>query len=92
MVNFVSSTVGYDNTVNYQWKINGINVGTNNSTFSYDLFNDGDVVTCEVSDDFGSSSSNEITITVIGTTTTTTTTSLIQEQQQQLQRTNHIFI
>lgn len=72
LVNFDSSTVGYEEPVNYQWKINGINIGTNNSTFSYNLFNNGDIVTCEVSDDFGSNTSNEIIITVNGTTTTTT--------------------
>lgn len=74
LINFTSSTVGYDEPVNYQWKINNIDVGTNNSTFSYNSFVDGDIVTCEVSDDFGTALSNEIVITIIGTTTTTTST------------------
>jgi len=61
----VSSMIGYsDPIVSYLWKINGINVGTDNSIFAYSSFSNGDVVTCEVNDDITSSVSNSITITV----------------------------
>jgi gliding motility-associated-like protein len=52
----------------YQWKINGVNTGTNNTTFNTSSLNSNDVVTCEVTVNFGCSplivTSNSITITV----------------------------
>jgi gliding motility-associated-like protein len=35
----------------YQWKINGINAGTNSSSFSTSSLNDGDVVNCSLTAD-----------------------------------------
>ena len=69
-VYFASNQIGYDSPVSYQWKItrnlNVMNVGTNNSTFSYNSFNNLDIVTCEVTDDFGTTiCDNPITIYII---------------------------
>jgi gliding motility-associated-like protein len=36
-------------SVNYQWKINGVNVGTNSNIYSSSSLTNGDVITCEVS-------------------------------------------
>lgn len=63
-VNFTSIVVGYDGAVDYKWKINGINVGTNNPNLAYNSFINGDVVTCEVWDDLTGSTSNSIQMTV----------------------------
>jgi hypothetical protein len=61
---FMSYQVGYDLPANYKWKINGVDVGTNNSVFSYNYFINGDIVTCEISDDITTSISNEIIISI----------------------------
>jgi gliding motility-associated-like protein len=34
--------------LNYQWKLNGSNVGSNDVTYIFDKFNNGDIVTCEL--------------------------------------------
>ena len=52
----------------YQWKLNGINVGTNSATYSYIPLN-GDVLTCQMTSNASCASgnpaaSNAITITV----------------------------
>lgn len=52
IINFYSEVVGYDDYSTYQWKINGVPIGSNNKVFSYNNFNDNDEVSCEVSDDF----------------------------------------
>lgn len=36
----------------FQWKINGVNVGTNSNTYSTNLLLNGDVVTCELTSSF----------------------------------------
>jgi len=69
-INFFSNTIGYNQPVYYQWKINDVNVGSNNYIFSYNKFKDDDVVYCEIRDDFDilfgtSTKSNEITIQII---------------------------
>jgi hypothetical protein len=70
VVNFFSNVVGYDAPMFYQWKINNVNVGSNNSVFSYNQFNDDDRVICEIKDDFDvlfgtSTISNEIAVQII---------------------------
>ena len=47
----------------YQWQLNGVNVGTNSTTYTNNSLNSGDVVTCTMIDPAGGSSfltSNEI--------------------------------
>ena len=65
IVYFTSSTIGFDAPVKYQWKINNMNVGTNNSVFSYGSFNNGDVVTCQITDTINSTTSNSIAVYIV---------------------------
>ena len=55
VITFYAETVGYDPPVTYQWKIlrnsNWILVGTDNSVFAYNAFQNNDIVKCEVRDD-----------------------------------------
>jgi hypothetical protein len=65
-------------TPTYQWKVNGINVGTNSSTFTTTALVNNDVVTCELTSSntcvTGSpATSNAITITVTQPVTPTIT-------------------
>ena len=64
-VYFEAVTVGFDPPVNYQWKLNGINIGLNSSHFYYNIFSNGDVVTCEVSDNINIALSNQIIISIL---------------------------
>jgi|GEM_PF-2975772 len=59
----------------YQWKTNGINAGTNSSTFSPATLNNGDIVTCELTSSLNcvttsSATSNGITMIVNPTVST----------------------
>jgi hypothetical protein len=47
-VSFTASPVNGGTSPNYQWKINGSNVGSNSSTFSTASVSNGQVVTCEM--------------------------------------------
>lgn len=62
-------TVGYDDPVKYQWKINRggyvFNIGTDNYQIAYMLFEDNDIVTCEVTDEITKSVSNDLIINVV---------------------------
>jgi len=54
--------------ISYQWKKNGVNVGTNSSTYSYTNAagaDNGAVITCVVSNAFESITSNAVSLTVI---------------------------
>ncbi len=48
-VTFTATPNGGINSPNYQWKVNGQNVGTNSSTYTSTGLNNGDVVTCILS-------------------------------------------
>lgn len=63
-----SSNAGANPT--YQWKVNGMAVGTNSNTFSSSSLSDGDQVTCEVTSSLAcaspqSATSNSIQITYL---------------------------
>ena len=47
-VTFTAIAYSPDVFPNYQWQVNGINAGTNQSTFTTTTLNDGDAVTCLV--------------------------------------------
>jgi len=49
-VKFVAKSANGITNLNYQWQVNGVNVGTNDTTYANNNFNNGDKITCTVSD------------------------------------------
>ena len=47
-VTFTANTINAGSNPTYQWKVNGINVGTNSNTFTTSSLSSTDQVTCEV--------------------------------------------
>ncbi len=45
----------------FQWKLNGVNDGTNDPTFTVDVLQDGDVITCELTPDLSGCSGSVYT-------------------------------
>jgi len=77
---FNASVVNGGSTPVYQWKVNGVNAGTNSPTFSSSTLNNGNVVTCVINSSnicaFGNpATSNSVTITVNALPTVTVTAS-----------------
>ncbi|MFO0322535.1 MAG: hypothetical protein ACK504_08915, partial [Bacteroidota bacterium] len=71
---FTSSVTGAGPSPTYQWKLNGVNVGTNSTTYSNTTLSNNDVITCVVTPDLGGCSastytSNNILISDINQTT-----------------------
>ena len=69
---FTAFSTGAGSNPSYQWLLNGINVGTNSSTYTNPFLVNGDIVTCLLTPDFGGCSttsyaSNVITTTQVGT-------------------------
>jgi hypothetical protein len=71
---YYAQTVGYDGSVQYQWKIyrsaTWINIGTNNYIFSYNGWQGGDIIKCEVRDDLDIingtyTTSNQVEISIL---------------------------
>ncbi|MCX6271067.1 MAG: matrixin family metalloprotease, partial [Bacteroidetes bacterium] len=72
-----SSTITFNSTVSnggtspvYQWKVNNLNVGTNQSSFSSNSLQNGDIVTCQLTSNLPCTlqapiNSNAITMSVI---------------------------
>ncbi|HET6242930.1 MAG: T9SS type A sorting domain-containing protein [Bacteroidetes bacterium] len=48
MVTFTATPINGGTAPIYQWKLNGANAGTNSNVFSSPSFNNGDVVSCEM--------------------------------------------
>ena len=68
-VNFTATPTSGGTSPTYQWKVNGVNAGTNNSTFSSSTMANADVVTCVMTSSescvtTGNATSNGITMTV----------------------------
>ena len=60
MVTFTATGVNGGNSPTYQWKVNGIDVGTNDTIYSY-APTDGDVINCVLTSDEPCSSGNPST-------------------------------
>lgn len=52
-VTFNANAVNGGATPFYQWKINGVNVGANTSTYNSNTFANGDIITCELTNNDG---------------------------------------
>lgn len=70
-VTFGASTLNCGSTPTYQWKVNGVNAGTNSPVFTTSSLSNGQVVTCVVTSSLACASpttgtSNAITMTVSG--------------------------
>ena len=69
-VTFSANAINAGTSPTYQWKINGVNVGTNAATFNSNALANGDVVTCVLTNNDGCANpasvvSPGITVTVI---------------------------
>ena len=83
-VTFTATPSNGGTTPAYQWKVNGVNVGTNSATYTTTTLSNGQVVTCLMTSNAicpmpTSATSNAITMTITSTSTycsaTTTNTS-----------------
>ena len=68
-VNFSANITNGGTTPSYQWKLNGINVGTNSSTYSNTSLQNGDIINCTFTSSLGcvtstTATSNNIVIQV----------------------------
>ena len=67
-VTFNATAVNGGISPTYQWKKNGVNVGTNNSSYSNNSLVNGDIITCVITTAAAASAtSNSISINVIAT-------------------------
>jgi len=70
-VTFTATAINGGSDPIYQWQLNGANVGTNSPTYSNTCFNNGDMVTCVLTNQGGAclttltAASNSITVDVI---------------------------
>ncbi len=70
VVTFTATAVNGGTIPSYQWKLNGANVGNNSNTYSGSSFNNGNVITCELTSNAVCASpaavtGNNVTMTVI---------------------------
>lgn len=70
VVTFTATAANGGSTPSYQWKLNGANVGTNSNTYSGSSFNNGNVITCELTSNAtcatpATVTGNNVTMTVI---------------------------
>lgn len=66
MVSFTATATNAGTSPVYQWKVNGLPVGANSSSFSSSTLNQGDIVSCELvgTSNCGGASSNQISMTI----------------------------
>ncbi len=68
-VTFTATATNAGTSPSYEWKKNNTNVGTNNSTYTDNIFQDKDTITCIVfSANSSSATSNKVGITVVANT------------------------
>jgi len=67
LANFTIAATASSGTNSYQWKKNGVNVGTDSTTLSFTaaLSDNAALITCDVTDDNGTVTSSTATLTVI---------------------------
>lgn len=70
-ITFTASTINCGPSPGYQWKVNGVNAGTNSSSFTTSSLTDGQVVSCVVTSSLACASpttgnSNAITVNIVG--------------------------
>jgi gliding motility-associated-like protein len=75
-ITFTASNTNGGPSPIYQWKVNGINTGTNSSTFTSTTLNNGDIVTCVLTSNANcitvtNATSNAVTMTVSSSITPT---------------------
>jgi hypothetical protein len=80
---FTATPTNGGTTPVYQWKKNGVNVGSNTYTYFINTLNDGDVITCVMTSSTpcingNPATSNAITMTVLPNTTPTVTITTAQ--------------
>lgn len=71
LVNFIATAVNGGGASTFQWKVNGVNAGTNSSVFSSTTLNNGDVVTCIMTSSLSCVSGSPATSNAIAMTVTT---------------------
>lgn len=69
-VSFTSSAVNEGSAPSYQWKVDGVNAGTNSPTFNHTSASNGQVITCDITSSDPcmldpTTTSNPITISVV---------------------------
>ncbi len=74
MVNFTASPTNGGSNPSYQWKVNGVNAGTNSASFSSSTLSNGNIVTCVMQSNAAcpnptSATSSGITMTVTNAVT-----------------------
>src|SRR3989344_1653459 len=70
-VNFTASGTNLGSSPTYQWKLNGLNVGNNQNTYSNVALSNGDVITCEITSNAPRVSGIVATSNIISFTVTT---------------------
>ncbi|TSA26254.1 MAG: hypothetical protein D4R67_08175 [Bacteroidetes bacterium] len=63
-VTFTATPMNGGSSPVYQWNVNGVNVGTNNSTYTYTPVN-GDIITCQITSDYLCATGNPATSNAI---------------------------
>lgn len=71
-VTFTATPTSGGSSPTYQWQVNGVNVGTNASTYTTNALTNGQVVTCIMSVGGTPTNSNSVTVTVNPTPSTPT--------------------
>ncbi len=73
-VSFTASTTNGGNNPSYQWKVNGVNAGSNSATYSTSSLTNGQIINCVLTSNescltTSSATSNSITMSVIAAVT-----------------------
>ena len=64
-VTYTATATNTGGSAVYQWKINGVNVGTNSSTFISSTINNGDIITCQMTSSLACTSPTTVTSNAI---------------------------